>query len=973
MTAVSDLIANIQTYKYNPAGIASAALNVLEDVNNGTQAIVDPTNPLAYLIECAATMTAAWMVEDKALNRKEYAITAQTAEDLYPHISDQDYVGVFASPATAPILFVMNKNELMNALVPLNDGTGESRLVIPRNTTVTVAGVTFSLQYPIMIRQLVHGGLQVVYDVSQPSPLQTLTSNIITWRTLTNPDGTQLVAFEVVMTQFDIVVKTGEVSLSQPTIVTVPLADNNQYYYTRVWIQNADGSYTEMATTYTDATYDVLTPTAVIKVIGSTVQVKIPLVYVTTGLITGKIRVDVYETLGALNMSLVNYTPDQYVTKFLALNKSDQTVYTAPWNSFSSFYAYSIKTATGGGDALAFEDLRTRVITNAIGSPSLPITNVQIANELDRAGYSIVKNIDTVTNRNFLATRPMPAPTDPNLITAAAAGIGVLSTKLADALALTSVIDNGDGYTIITPDTLYRWNAGVLQFVSSAEVTTLKAMSAEQLSLAITSATYMFSPFHYVMDSSQNEFNLRPYYLDNPSVSNKSFVATNDTTLLEVTTDSLLLSRTSTGYKLHIQTLSSSAFQALPNNQVFVQLAYIPPGEIDRAYLLGTLISQDSTTGERVYEFDLSTNFSIDPNHYLGMTKLQMYNATPRITRLPLDQTFDILYSTNAALGSQWQPNAIDPLLGAFQLSGILKGVTHETVDLNFGVFLENLWARSRTVVSANQYATWAVDVPATYAADVYQPDPVTGIAFTVVSGNVVYNVLHHAGDPILDTNGQPTYKYRKGDIKLDAYGNPIIVQGRDLLRQMDVFMMDATYYFATNQVATDYVQQLVNTVVNWITVDLAGFDEGLLEETEIFYHPTTTIGSVDVLYGNGLTTTILAGQSFVLNLSVSAKVYADVELRNTLTSQTITTIANGLTQPIVAMSDIVNALRTAYSTDVIGFDISGLGGTLNLQVASVIDGSQRLSLNKRLVARSDNTLAVVEDVTINWLRYEQS
>jgi hypothetical protein len=183
-------------------------------------------------------------------------------------------------------------------------------------------------------------------------------------------------------------------------------------------------------------------------------------------------------------------------------------------------------------------------------------------------------------------------------------------------------------------------------------------------------------------------------------------------------------------------------------------------------------------------------------------------------------------------------------------------------------------------VVSASDYQTYAVDIPATYSTDVYQRDPATGAAFSVVNGQLVYTKLHVAGDPVLDTQGNPVYKFRKGDIKLDAYGNPIVLNNRGMERQIDMFMVEGAYKFATNQVTIDYRATLTNTVLDWITQDLPNMDNNLLEESELFYYPTTTIGQVAVIFSAGLQTTIEAAQTFQLVLSVKSAVYNNPDLR---------------------------------------------------------------------------------------------
>lgn len=964
---VDSLLASVAEFKYNPAGIQRSVVNMLTEITQGKVTLVDPTSPVVFTLEAAATMTAGFMSENNLLNRMHYPASAQTPEDLYPHMSDKDFVDVFAQPSTVTMLLMFDKTELLDALVE-DTSTGIKKVVIPRNTYITVADTVFSLQYPIEIRQLTHGGLQVVYNAEQTSPLQTLSTNLVPWSTVKDDAGTEYMVLELLTYQFQIITKNASVNKSQPLVVELDLTDS--HCYTRVWVDNADGTYTEMKTTYTDAVYDSNTLTAVIKVIGNKVIVKIPQVYINNGLMGKSIRIDEYQTKGALNLNLANYGQEQYEATFFALNNAELDEFVAPLKTLHTKYVISQGTTTGGLAQLAFEDLRQRVMTNSIGYPDLPITPAQIQSMLSRAGYTVVKNIDNITNREYLATRPMPDPVDSDLITAAASGIGMLATRISDAVMLDSVVDNGSIVTI-TPDTLYRWNGGLLNFVSDAEKQTLGQLPVDKLALAVSEANYMFTPFHYVLETTEKNFEIRPYYLDGPAALSKSFIAENDTTLYQVVTDQYQITRTATGYKLHISTRSSDTFKAIPDDQVFVQLAFLASGEVDRAYLLGTLVGRDPDTNERVYEFDLSTNFSINSKHEIGMKKFQMYDQSERIVEMPLQLNFDIFYSTNVQMGPQWVQSAIDLALGNFQLPGNTRAVTQESLKVRLGYYLETLWARSRSVVSEEQYQRWETDVPALYTEDVYQKDPVTGSAIQIVNGEPVITVLHHQGDPVLDSNGQPVYKFRKGDVKLDAYGQPIVRQSRDVMRQMDIFMVEAAYYFATNQVSIDYRKSLVQQVVQWLVEDLPNMDGQLLEQTNLRFYPTNTIGTVNVMIQGGLITTLDAGQAFDLTLYVDGTTYADSDLKDALSRKSISTIGIALKNKVVSMSDIVDQLRAQYAGNVKAFALKGLGGSRNLDVATMIDDSRRLAIRKQLVSRNDQTLALQEAVTINFVRHQ--
>jgi hypothetical protein len=965
---VDQWLSKINSYQYNPAGIQQSMIAGLREITDGRINIVDPTNPVVFQLECSAMCAAAAISESRVLTRQQYASAAQTADELYLHMSDKDFVDRFAIPSTVDFMFFFRKDELLNKMVQDADDASIRKIIIPRDSFIEVADMTFGLQYPIVMRQMAHGGLQIVYDVEQVSPLQNLSTNRIDYLIRKDDTGTEYVSFTITLQQFSIQSLSEVITKGQPFEQTFTVVD--QYYYTRVWIDNADGTFTELVTTHTDDVYDPLTPTATLRLAGDQLTIKIPQVYVNTGLVAKSVRMDVYQTKGPLDINMSNYSENQLKMSFRGLNPAEENIYSAPMSALQVLLIHAPGYTTGGRNEMTFEELRKRVITNSVGNPSVPITPAQIEAVLERNGYKIVKNIDQITNRAYLATSPMPDPVNTDLITAAAAGISTWPARLTDVVLLDTVTDNGPLITV-HPSTLYRWKNGVVEAVPSNEVAFLKALPSDQLANAVNTDNFLYSPFTYVLDTEGNEFNLRPYYLDSPAVTGRTFVAENDSTGLQVSTDTIQVVRDATGYKLRLYVKSSEAYKALADSQVKIQLAYTPRGEATYAYLLGTQVGL-TTDSERIFEFDLSMNDAINSSHELNMTKFQMFTTADRVTTLPLDTEFDILHSTNSATPPQWQTSEIDALLGRFQLPVNSRAMTHEKVRVQFGNYLEHLWARSRTIVSANVYEKWAVDVPATYENDVYAVDPETGLEFMVVGGTLEWDKLHAAGDPILDNEGEPVLKHKAGDVKLDAYGNPIVIRTRELLRHMSFFLVEGSYYFATNQVTTDYRQKLVETVVRRLINDMEGFDRSLLERTNIYYYPTTTTGSVEVMYNNGLVSSIQAGQGFEITLYAGESVYSNTELRDAIQKKTIRTLSTQLANRRVAISDIVDALRSQYGNDIMGVDVSKLGGAAQLAIVTMVDDSKRLALRKRLVSRNDATLALEEDVTFTWVLHQR-
>jgi hypothetical protein len=115
--------------------------------------------------------------------------------------------------------------------------------------------------------------------------------------------------------------------------------------------------------------------------------------------------------------------------------------------------------------------------------------------------------------------------------------MGLLSTTLSKLSSSATVKNNNRRITIL-PETLYKLTEGVIEVVSDEEMAKIKNYNIDQVASLINSGTYMYSPFHYVLDVNDNVFDSRAYYLDSPVIKSRSFIAENETTAIEVSTGS---------------------------------------------------------------------------------------------------------------------------------------------------------------------------------------------------------------------------------------------------------------------------------------------------------------------------------------------------------------------------------------------------------------------------------------------------
>lgn len=956
----------------NPGDIQTLALQQVSDAYNGTVDIVDPSNPFIQLMEASAVNSAGAMLASESYTRKQYGEMAQSMDDLYTHMSDVDYLNRFAIPSNALFYLMFDTNELLASMVDTGVN-GIKMLVIPRFTAITVNETTFTMQYPIEIRLMPHGGLQITYNNDQLSPVQVLQSNIVQWDAVVLNNGgvaENMIRLWIPIGQFAIASKTENINLSTGLNKVYPYTD--QFYYCRAYSIDDRGNATEIRTTHTDQTFDPTKPTLLLKDLSGSLSVSLPRIYLTNRLVGGSIRVDIYTTKGDLSLALEQYEPNAFGIEWNGGSPADSK-YVAPLAAIKTKSLYSQETTSGGSNGTSYSVLREQVLLNNFGPVNLPITPSQLSQALSNLGYESVINVDNVTDRIVLATRALPAPTSGLTSAGANMSIETLVAAFADLTSHATVANNGDRLTIL-PTSLFALNNGILSMVSDSEIANLKAMDGDALVRTINAANYMYTPLHYVLDATGNTFALRPYYLDNPLINTIQFVQMNETAGYSVATADKTIVRTATGYSLRLICQSSQNWKQLPDDQVFCQLAFIPEGEKTYAYLNGVLGGVDPNTGERYFDFDLSTNYDVDAQDFLSLTTFQMFDDTVRPHSVALTGDFDVFWGAAGIINSQTQTTQIDLDMGTQLLPPDSLGITRERLNMTLGVNMDLLWHRSRTVAGSGQYQVYAADVMATYSENVYQRDASGTIVMTVSGSQVQFVKLHSAGDPVLDGNGQPVVAHHAGDRVIDpATGQPILLSNGTLQRQLDLLMVEGVYYFASSTDAAGYADGIAPQLVTWLTQDLTDLSQKLLEKTSLYFYPKATLGDVAVLVKDGTTKTVAGAQTFNVLYYLDNTAWRDPTLIQPLTKAAIGVIANALQNKTVSLVNMQSALKVQVSSDVVSFDITGLGGDLNLTTLTVIDDSERLSIRKLAVVEADGTIGVEDGVGVSFVLHDTS
>lgn len=965
--SIQSIMDNLELYKNNPTAIQRVILDALDEITNGTVNVVDPTTPFIFLLEASACNTAFAVNEAIAVLGKQYPSLSQTEDDLYHHMSDQDYLNRFSAPSSGKFKVVMLVSDIQNKMV-WSATDNAFKATFPRDTQFVVDNYTFTMLYPIDVRCFNNGVVQLSYDTTITSPIDDVTNNIIPYTIRKDANQNQWLLFELSVNQFQIT--STDFAIQSGTVFSQDLPYTDQFYYTRAFYRNTNtnNQWQEMITTHSDMVYDATKPTVVLEVFTGYVTAMIPQVYLTTGLVTGDVRIDVYSSKGDLIVNLSNYKPESFSMVLQAIDETrDLNVFTSAMSNLT-YYGYSDDTITGGTNGVDYATLRDRVITNSNGPQIVPISPTAIHAKIENNGFTLVKNVDVTTNRIFLATQKLPKPSNPKLTTSANIGISPFITNFDYLKTLSTVMINVDRATILSSN-LYKSDNGVVSILTSSQVAALKAMTKLQLTQEVNNNNYLYSPYYYVLDDSNNEFAVRAYDLDYPVASNLSFQSQNQSLQLPVNTGSYTFIKTPQGYRLTLLTTSGEFYKGLPDNTVFTQIGYYPVGENSMAYINGIMSGKDENN-ERQWTFDIITNYDLNSDDSITITNAKMFSDESLNTWATLLQTVHVFYMTNS-ITQGFSPDETDALLGKFILPAGVVADTHETLNLQMGQSLKTLWTRSRSIASGLNYKLYTLDVPMLYDQDVYDVNPVTGSTiFFATDGSIYRNKLNSFGDPVLDNSGNQVYKHRSGDVVLDATtGQPVVESSLTVDKEADILFVDGRQYFVDDPAFLAYNAEIVSVVDSWIVNDLAAIQQVLLEQTKVYFYPKTTLGQVSVFTKDQGQDTLPAEQSLTVDLYVKDDVYNDANVRSQLTLKTVTLLDDYISGAVVNITEITNALAALYGISVQSLNVSGLGGVKDYKILTLANEQYRLCLKKILAIQLDGALIIEEDVTVNFYR----
>lgn len=963
---IEELKSKLEIYKYNPTLMQRVILDTLSEITDGKVNIVDPTNPFIFLLE-ASTVNTSLFIQENYLNlRRQYPSLSQSQDDVYLHMCDKDYIGRFATAGKCIFTIAVSYKDLSNA--PYDASIDGTKLTIPKDSEVTIDNIKFTLNYAIDIIRHTNGMIKVQYTTSEQNPLQPLSMSLINYTARKNVDEDVWIFFDVELLQTEIKSTTFPIEFGAIFNKTIPFSD--KYTYCRIYYKNDNtlDKWKEIKTTHNPMVYDISDPTAILQLYQNELKITLPSVYTNTEIISGELRIDIYTTKGNFTIDLSNYKLSAFGNTLRAFDESEITQHTISLSN-SSYLIFSDKICTGGSDGISVSELRNRVINNSTGDRQLPISNVQLEAYVNNQGFNLIKNIDLVTNRVFLATRKLPEPNNRKIITPATMGLTstvINSTTLIDN---DNVTENFKSYTIKS-NSVFKLDNGILKLLTNSENSYLNSLTQYNLMVNMNSNEYYYNPFYYVYDESNaDDYSLRAYHLDQPVVNYISFLDQNNTLQLAVNSNNVTVQKLNDSYKITVITKSGGFYKQLADNRVALQLAYYPNGEKHLAYINANLVGR-TDDDERIYEIHLMNTLDINKDNELSIDNSVMFTTDVVDAKINLTHKFYLIHSTDSVTSS-YLPSSIDDYVGKVLLTDSFKGITKEELSISLGYPLEQLWTKIRPIISDVIYKRYTDDIPLLYDRDIYDVDPVTGSIFTVNEFNeVVYNIKHKINDPVLDDEGNVIYKHKAGDVVLTNDNEPVIEHVVSVNSEVDLLLVDAKYLLANNIVYKEYRDSIANLVYTWCSVNIASIQKLLLEQTKIYYHPSTTFSDIKVIVNKEKIQNMSSSIFFKIRLYIKNNITMGNDLKESVNTGIIEMVDEYLTNRVLSTDLLAEAIKERYNTVVDSVQIKGINDDATLYMLEIQEEHKRFNLRKKLVLENDNNIYIQEDISIEYVIY---
>lgn len=952
----------------NPTNIAAKALNEIESRLNGTITIADPNAPFCHLLEFGSSIAAQVINAMDAKLPALYPKRAENMEDLYGHMSDFDYLRMYSTPARSALRMFLPKKFLLDKAVEYN--ANYKKLVIPSDTTFLVAKYNFGIYYPIEI--LINnytGSFTVAYDTSESNPLHVLSKNIV------DKYEIQYMGVDYLILDFPIY------QFSKSSIVETIVSStgfvksinyNDKFYALRVF-NYKNGTYTELAQTQSKIVYDATVPTLYLQVHPdkNKIVLNIPQVYFDNGMMGSKLLIEVYTTVGVLDIDTSNLLDTDIGVTYNNNARTDSTFTNIFKNMpYDIILQLSGDRITGGSNAISVSTLRQRVIQDTLYD-RVPISEADISVMLEDNGFYVHKSLDNVTDRIYYAYKVIRDSTG-SIVPSTTIPLKLLGTDVTDGKHSTLVNCSADSSVTILPTTIYKYNqdANCAIPLVDDELNKLVSLDKDVLATTLNTAGYLKSPYHVRVSMNGNYPRADTYNLMTPTVDKIIFVEDNYETTYKLVSYAATISHDKIGY--YEVTLSVSASDDVTNLSVNDILLYVMVKSDDR--WVGTTceyVSFNPATNIFIYKFKIPTTYHLTLDNKIGITYTNdedTYTNYEYLINLVSD--FHVVYMVaRSAVTDVSEP--VDSIITGVpdQYKQLYIGLSRQYFTITLGTNINNvIYNNVEVTLGANTYARYETNIPAKYTEDVYEKDENGYIkTYTDVNGKMYTKKIHEVGEAITDETGKVRFEHMTGDVIRDSYGNPIVVSAGVDTYFITMMFIDAKMFFSDRQAELDF-QSNIYTSLNAYFNTIASMQDQLLERTKLYFRCVKSIGTANVNIGDGAVSKQNIELSFRIVCYVASYVKQDESIQNQITEMLCTFIEEAIESKTISMLDIFEKVKEKVSDYIDHFDLLGINDNVALQTFVVTDEDSQPSIRRQLVLTEDNILSLRKQIDVTYV-----
>lgn len=959
----------IEAASGNPMRIASLALTEIENRLGGTKIIADPNSAFCHLLEFGSSVSASVinMMDEKLPTI--YPKRAESMEDLYNHMSDFDYLSMYSTPSRTMLRLTMAKKFLINNAVKYNENY--KLLRIPANTVFMLGKYPFGIYYPINI--LINSytnTFTVIYDTGETNPLHELSTNVIE-KYDTSYRGLDYLIIDFPIYQF--AKSTVEESLVAEAGFTKRINYNNDFYALRLFSYK-NGKYTELSQSQSKMVYDATVPTAIIRVLPDDKKIKItiPQIYFDKDMLGSKLLIEVYTTLGELEINTSNITDANIGVTYTVGEREDGT-YSAIFKNlpFDNILTLSSDLITGGSNALTVSELRDRVVNNTLYD-RVPITEGEIANYMKDNGFYIKKYLDNVTDRQYHAYRVI-RDSSGSVIPSLTVPLQLKVSYATDQQHSPYLYHNADNSITILPTALYEFDSdtGAAVPLTDDELDNLNNLTKSELASTLNTNQYLKTPFHLRVSVNDQYPQVTSYDLYTNSVDKVIFDEDNYEMAEKMMTFSASVSHSTVGkYTVNMTVFKSDEVASLPESAIKIYIAVLS----NAGNWIGTeaeYVRDNTVTGRTEYKFDIPTNYHLTLDNEIGVNFPESYSGDliqEQLINLTHDFYVVFMIDRTNVSSTLKEPSANIVRGVPESLTTMYVALSRQHLTITLGSSLSDVIRNDVEVSSTlTKYATYSSDIAKKYDEDVYEYDENGVLKYhDDGAGNLNLILLHQAGDEVVDEDGNTVYLHKKGDIIYEG-GNPVVDTNRDNLYYISAMFMDAKVFFSDRVSETEFVTSMYSTLEGYFD-SIRNIQDQLLERTNLFFRCVRSTGIANINRGDGVADKQNIEMSFKIVCYVPSYVKQSETIQDQITEMTCSAIEDAIDSRTISMLDIFTEVKSKMSDYIDHFDLLGVNNDTTLQTFVITDEDSQPSVARKLELTDDNVLSLNKQIEIQYV-----